>query len=335
MTARTILICAKDKTYARRLAEYIAGRRDYAFRVHFCDTIETAVKLTASVAVDYLLIDSAFSDEEIKSIPAGKCFVLTDHPREKSDLGPAIFKYCSGEGVLSSLAARCVDDLMLTVDTKGEASVKIVGFYSPVKRVGQTALALALARRLAREDGTLYLNLCPFGAEGYFPQGEASSLEDMIYFLLQEAPNPGIRLKNMTGHLGGVDYLLPFQSSEDLLDVEPCEWENLLEMIRREGGYGVVILDLGDGLRGRREILRHCTHIFMPVLDDEYSDKKTARFAAEYAQRETETPDGEEYGEDRQVIERIRKVPMEKDIGETAAVLARTVLGERSGLEPV
>ncbi len=316
MTSKNILICVKEMDYARRLAEYISAQRAYAFRVHYCNSIETALKVSERMPVDYLLIDHLFTEAESDQLKAQKWFVLTEHPGETDPRGLTIFMYSSGSEILDEMIRHCVDDRLLT-GSRRAADIQLIGFYSPVKRVGQTSLALEVGKRLAREDGTLYLNLCPYHAQSGLNEG--SSLEDMIYFIRQDAPNLGLRLTTMAGHLEGLDYLAPFKSSEDLLEVSPQEWEKLLDVIAKEGSYGLVLLDLGDGMLGRREILKRCTHIYMPVLDDMCSQEKTAAFVREL-----------HLYDEKELAQRIRKVPMEEDKEKVAGALVRSIISGRT-----
>ena len=302
MTGKTLLICTREKDYARRLAEYIAGKKEYMFSVHYCDSVEQGWALAREREIDYLLIDAGFSREERRSLNAKRCFVLTGHPDETAEEGEIpVFKYRSGREILENIAAGCIDDRELLMRRQIRAA-RIVGFYSPVTRLGQTELALGVGKNLAREDSVLYLNLCAYASGGHFREEEAGSLEDLIYYIRQDAPNMGARIRRLAGSMEGLDYLEPVTRRDDLAEVSAEEWQKMLDVLEESAGYGVILLDLGECVQGITEILKRCRHIFMPVLSDRYSEAKTEAFLTEMREA------GEEV-----MVRGIRPVTMDQD----------------------
>lgn len=318
MRAKTLLICDKETEYARRLAEYISSRHEYTFRVHYCDDMETAQALAGKMTIDYALIDSRFPEEERKAVKADRMFVLTEHPGEEAADAITVFKYRSAPQILKQVVSICLDDSQLTGCLQKDNRVRFVCFYSPVGRLGRTRLALSVGKELAREDAVLYLNLCPHESGGYFEGCEADSLEEFVYFMRQEAPNPGLRLKNMTGNIDGVDILRPFTMSEDLAEVEDEEWETLLDVLEQDTSYGVVILDPGESVRGLRGLLGRCDEIFMPVLPDETMAKADAFLSELKAHDEADLAD------------MIRKINMEENHGKLTHKLVRSIRAGRA-----
>lgn len=321
---RHMLICVKDKEYAKRLAEYIAGQREYQFRVRYCSDIETARGLARYARPDYLLIDDAFSPEERASVSAMRRFLLSEEAcapvREEET---AVFKYRSATEIIQAVTDSSLDDTgILNPAGKGERA-SIIGFYSPVKRTGQTSLALAIGSRLSRGDGTLYLNLCAH-ADGEYADGEAgSTLDQYLYFLEQEAPNNSLRLKSMTAQRGEMDYLRPVALRDDLESVSEETWLRMIEGLKKEAPYGYVLLDMGDSVRGLRTILKQCSLVYMPVSDDEHGRAKAAAFS-----RELKTV------KEAELIRKIRKVTMNRDMSVIADSCVRAIQSEGEGVEP-
>ena len=319
MRAKTLLICDKETEYARRLAEYISSRHEYTFRVHYCDDMETAQALAGKMAIDYALIDNRFPEEERKEVKADRMFALTEHPGEEAADAVPVFKYRSAPQILKQVISTCLDDSQLTGCLQEGNRVRFICFYSPVGRLGRTSLALSVGKELAREDAVLYLNMCPHESGGRFEGIEADSLEEFVYFMRQEAPNPGLRLKNMTGNIDGMDVLLPFTMSEDLAEVESEEWEMLLDVLEQDTSYGVVILDPGESVRGLHGILGRCDEILMPVLPDETMAKADA-FVRELKEHD-----------EADVAEMIRRVNMEENHGKLTHRLAHLIRAGRAG----
>ncbi len=314
MTGKTLLICTPEKDYARRLAELIAGRKEYMFSVHFCDTAADAYALSQERDIDYLLIDGSYPADERHAPRAARRFVLTGHPDQKAEEGEtALFKYRSGTEILKELADCCVDDRELLM-RKQARSARLVGFYSPVGRTGQTALALAAGKILAESDSVLYLNLCAY-ARGRLPDtGEAGSLDELVYYIRQDAPNISIRLRKMTGRLEGMDYLEPAAMRDDLTEVDRDEWLTMLDALEEQAGYGVILLDLGECVNGVTEILKRCSHVFMPVLPGPLCEAKTEAFLKEL-----------KTAGETALIRTIRRVHMEEDPDINALSCAQAV----------
>ena len=78
--------------------------------------------------------------------------------------------------------------------------------------------------------------------------------------------------------MGPLDYLLPARVSEDIKTVPAKDWEQLLRQILTEGMYEAVILDLDEGIQGVYGLLRMCTEIHVPVLQDRIGTSKMLQF---------------------------------------------------------
>lgn len=320
---RQLLICIKEREHARRLAEYIAGQKDIFFRVNYCADAEKAVRLSGTIRPDYLLLDDAFTPEERDRIAGDRRFVLSEEmPAIVGEGETAIFKYAPGSGILREMTEHSLDDAGIT-GVPAKERVKVIGFYSPVKRVGQTTLALAIGGRLAREDGTLYLNLCAHAGGGHFDGEEGSSLDQFLYFLEQDAPNTGLRLKKMAAQKGEMDYLRPVEHRDDLEAIGAETWTEMIGHLRKKAPYGYVLLDIGDSVRGIRGILKACDLVYMPVAADDLAAAKVNAFS-----RELKTA-----GE-AEMIRKIRKVTMNRETDVIADSCARAIQAEGTDRGP-
>ena len=330
MGIRQVLICVREHDYARRLAEYFSQQRKYLFRVHYCDDLEMGHHLAMTVKPEYVLIDETFSTEERRGFGSGRRFILTENADAGSHMGMSdscagmpgsragtpgstainqdgsdseipIFKYRSGKEILETMVRYSLDDAKLIVKNSNER-VTVVGFFSPISRVGQTGLALEVGTQLARNDGALYLNLCSY-AGGHFSGTESPTLAELLYFLEQDMPNIGLRLKTLTSQAEGLDYLNPMTSAADLQEVEPATWKKMIDALREFASYGVILLDIGCETRGAYGILEECDLILMPVLAGELEEEKIEAFSNDIRQSEMAA-----------VLKKIRKVPMEREL---------------------
>ncbi len=155
----------------------------------------------------------------------------------------------------------------------------IIGIYSPVHRIGKTRFALRLGKQLSETSSVLYLNLEDYcGNPESFPEKNGQTLEDLLYYMRQDNVNLGLKLSTMIGQIENLDYLAPIRHHQDLCSVNSSEWLELFDMLLEKSIYQVLILDLGDCIDGLYEILKHCTKVYTPYIEDPTARAKLAHY---------------------------------------------------------
>ncbi len=155
----------------------------------------------------------------------------------------------------------------------------IIGIYSPVHRIGKTRFALRLGKQLSQTASVLYLNLEDYcGNPESFPEKNGQTLEDLLYYMRQDNMNLGLKLSTMIGQIENLDYLAPIRHHQDLCSVQSSEWLELFNMLLEKSIYQVLILDLGDCIDGLYEVLKHCTKVYTPYLEEPTAKVKLAQY---------------------------------------------------------
>lgn len=155
----------------------------------------------------------------------------------------------------------------------------IIGVYSPVHRIGKTRFALRLGKQLSGTASVLYLNLEDYcGNLDSFPEKNGQTLEDLLYYMRQDNVNLGLKLSTMIGQIENLDYLAPIRHHQDLCSVRSSEWLELFDMLLEKSIYQVLILDLGDCIDGLYEILKHCSKVYTPYLEDPTAKAKLTQY---------------------------------------------------------
>ena len=155
----------------------------------------------------------------------------------------------------------------------------IIGIYSPVHRIGKTRFALRLGKQLSKITSVLYLNLEDYcGNPESFPEKNGQTLEDLLYYMRQDNMNLGLKLSTMIGQIENLDYLAPIRHHQDLCSVQSSEWLELFNMLLEKSIYQVLILDLGDCIDGLYEVLKHCTKVYTPYLEEPTAKVKLAQY---------------------------------------------------------
>ena len=282
MKSRNLVVCDTEEEYAKALAMFFMRKKELMLQVHVCSSVGHAEALGKELRADILLAAAECAGEVQEKVRAEKVFVLSTGRKsaEKAEY-PALYKYQSGEKMLSCIIQECAELFDMSQGMSGNKKQKIIGVFSPVHRIGKTEYALKLGEKLAETENVLYLNLEVFaGIGGHFKQ-EGQTLADVLYYARQEKGNIGLMLTTLVCHRGNLDYVLPVPISEDLKEVHGSEWALLVNKILEQSIYETIVLDIGDGIPELYQLLKSCAEVHMPVLEDDYSKAKLLQFERE------------------------------------------------------
>ena len=280
MSSKNLVICDRDAEYAARLAEYLGRKKELALEIKSCSNVGQIEAIRREIEVDILLLDEGIkAGEESAGIP--KIIRLSAMPGTAFG-APAdvIFRYQSGNEIYTRLIEALAEDGMGELwNIRKKERGKLIGVYSPVRRVGQTALALGKGMELAETANVLYMNLEAYaGIGGYFPEENKRNLSMLLYYAKQETGNPGLLITTLVKQIKGLDYIPPVIFPEDIKTVTGPEWIWLFGEILNHSIYDALILDLGDCVQGLFDILRYCDTIYMPTADDRLAVSKLCQY---------------------------------------------------------
>lgn len=311
MSSKNLVICDRETEYAARLADYLSGKKELALQVKLCSSAKQLQKIRREEAVDVLLTEEGivFAEEELTGISKVICLSADGSGDFESPIR-TIFRYQSGDEIYTRLIEALAESGMgefWNIRKKGRGN--LIGFYSPVHRLGQTSFALKKGAEMAKSENVLYMNLEPCaGIGGYFPE-EKRNLSMLLYYAKQESGNPGLLITTLVKQMGELDYIPPLIFPEDLKTVTVSEWMWLFGEILNHSIYDVLILDLSDAVQGLFEILKACDCVYMPTADDPLAAAKI------YQYEEALCRQG--YGEvwERMIRCDIRRTAKDKDFG--------------------
>lgn len=285
MKSKNLVVCDTEEEYAKALAMFFMRKKELMLQVHVCSSVSHAEDLGEKIRTDILLVADEYAGKVQEKVKAEKVFVLSTGDRIKESVQfPVLYKYQSGEQMLSVIIRECAEifesgDMLQSIS--GNKKKKIIGVFSPVHRIGKTAYALKHGEQLAESENVLYLNLEIFaGLGGHFQQG-GQTMADVLYYARQEKANLGLVLSTLVHHRGNLDYVQPVPVSEDMKEIRGSEWAMLMKKILEQSIYETLILDISDGIPELYALLKICTEIHLPVLEDEYSRAKLSQFEHE------------------------------------------------------
>lgn len=157
-------------------------------------------------------------------------------------------------------------------------SAMVIGIYSPVTRCLKTSLSLILAQILGRDQPLLLVNLEEFsGFSSIFQEEYKVSLSDAIYYFRHEKCL-NRKLPSLVYKGQGFDYLPPVGLPGDLYSCPHGELADFITELGKEGGYEIIVVDIGTGCGNLVEILAVCDRIYMPVFDGRQDGFRVSSF---------------------------------------------------------
>ena len=311
MSSKNLVICDREQEYAAQLAGYLSGKKELALQVKLCNSPEQVEAIRREMAVDILLADESITFTEGSLTGVSKVILLSAASTGTEGMVSRIFRYQPADDIYTHLIEALAEGGMGELwNIRKKERGKLIGIYSPVRRIGQTGFALNKGMEMAKTSNVLYINLETYaGIGGYFPEEGKRNLSMLLYYAKQESGNPGLLITTLVKRMNELDYIPPVIFPEDIRTVTISEWMWLFGEILSHSIYDVLILDLGDCVQGLFDILKACDTIYMPAADDRLAVSKI------YQYEEALCRQG--YGEvwERMIRCDIRRTVKDKDIG--------------------
>lgn len=287
MYARNLVICDKEQQYAKNLLQMFSSQKERPVQLYLFHTLEELMRFSRQKKVHILLIGEEFSRKQRGQVPAEARFVLVKDGQgtlaEDEDVlaedEVGICRYQSAEEIWEQIVGGTPEKEGGPVRPGAKVKGEIIGVYSPIHRIGKTRFAMELGKKLAEKQPVLYLNLEAYsGGDYYFPERTGQDLGDLLYYIRQEKGNLGLRISMMAGQAGNLDYVFPMPYMRDLREVKGEEWIKLFCQILEQCIYEKVILDLSDSVDGLFDILKSCSVIYTPYIEDGAARAKLSQY---------------------------------------------------------
>lgn len=277
--SKIFAICDPDRSYVKNLMQYINSHQNIPLKLQAFTSPELLKEYAAGHSIELLLISAEAMDEEIAGLAIGKIVVLTEDGIVDLKGFPSVNRYqASGNLVQEVMQHYSVGNLALAYTAAKLAATRLIGVYSPIKRCGKTAFALAYAEACARGGQVLYVNLEDFsGFRSLFGQEYRTDVSDLLYFYREEKQGMLKKIDEAAKKLHDMYYLPPAMCPSDMKSVQPEEWREWF-LLLLQSRYEVIVVEPGDGVNGVEEILSLCNRIYVPVLEDRISEAKLKEY---------------------------------------------------------
>lgn len=280
MKSTKIWIMDSEVSYMEAFQEYVNLRKSHLFQVRTCTEKEQLKKAFAGKEVEILLITAEWF-WVCKDLIHNECVIFLSEGSLPAELSmySAIYKYQSVENILREiLYFYSEQDMEEEYLTSVQRDNKVIGVFSPVGSARKNQFALALGQILAEDQNVLYLNLEECSGMAEILGVNHWNLSDLIYYLRQSKKPFLYRLNSMVQKLNRMDYIPPCESYMDFGQIAAEEWRKLLYLIRTQGAYDFVIVDMGMMAGHELELLRQCDGIYVPVCRDVISQSKISQW---------------------------------------------------------
>ncbi|MCI8287678.1 MAG: hypothetical protein HFH89_08515 [Lachnospiraceae bacterium] len=288
-TDKTMVFCDPEAEYAQAMMEFLKKRRNLPWELHTYTNVQDLVREEKSEIEMLVIAESAYNGE-IQTLHPKQLVILSESGIMQWENVIYVDKYQAAEEVLKQLLGvymEVVEVQMPRLCTNRKTI--FIGNYSPVRRCMQTSFAITMSQILAEEHSTLYLNFEHYaGLAELVPDMQTFDMADLLYFLNADKEKFRMRMRTMLRHKGGLDYIPPMKSGQNLLTVTSEEWMDFLRKIEELEEYEYVILDLSESMQGLFDILRMCSRVYTLTKEDRIAKAKLLQYEQVLALHEYE-----------------------------------------------
>lgn len=273
-----MVIFDDDKKYAEKLASYLNMEADFSFIVGVCTKKEELIDFCAENMPQVALISEKYY-EGLKTKIDCETMVLSATKSGFYDNVMNIYKYQCAEKIVRDILKGLAVTGNVNYITGRATDLKIIAFYTPVKRSFSTSMCLAMGQFLGKGHRTIYLNFEAFsGFKGLFENDFENNLADLIYFLESGKSGFGLALAGMVEKIDHLDIMAPFENPTDLISVQAAKWKKLLEIIEKDTDYEYLLLDLSESVQGLFDILKMADIVITPIGNGEIEISKVVQY---------------------------------------------------------
>lgn len=270
----------KETGYARNLAAYLRKRCEDNFEIKIFTRIDALENCLGENGLDLILagMEAETLCRKYKEVPAA--ILLEENGTDKEFFG--INKYQSAEEIWKKLLLFAGDRINGSLFRQvSSGKTEFLGIASPVHGCGKTSIGLMMSRILGEreENKVLFLSLDEFSVLSFMIGGEQVGLElSELFYYYSQGELLDTRLQAAVSRWGKTDYILPVKIPEDLYSGgKPYEAE-FFRCLAEKGGYGQVVLDLGNSISGKEDILRLCSRIYVPARETAADEARVQMF---------------------------------------------------------
>lgn len=274
-----LAVCDKDEAYASKLVNYINLRGGFPFAARYFSSVEKMVNFSVQQKIEVVLVSEELYKATEEKVQADMLILLREQEIQPGTDIQMVWKYQSAGALMKQVLDILSREGGVHSHITRKKRLKVVAFYSPVKRVLQTSFALTFGQLLAKRARTLYLNLeaCS-GLDRMSGCQFTKDLSDLLYYLQNGKNGLSYYLHSVVEKINDLELLPPMRCQLDLISITSREWKQLLYEIEVCTEYEYLLLDLSDSIQGLYEIMRNCDRIYTITAEDGFAMAKIDQY---------------------------------------------------------
>lgn len=294
MKCVTMAVFDSDALYCERLSEYLRSHLKLSFEImsftegdkllEYLDEKEIALLVVSESDAcglkretlgrncrNIMILDEDGKNEELEelSISYGIGIFHVSKYLPAAEIVDRVLELCiSGAEGFSGLKVKALD-----------STSKLLGFYTPVSRCGQTSFAIKMGEALARKGRTILLSFESFSAiTSLFEQEAEEDITDLLYFADCERDKFCLYLEKIKRTRNGLDFIAPAKTAMQVKEISYEKVRELVELLAREAGYQYILFDLKDYPDGFFEILDMCDIVYTVMRNNSADHYRLGRY---------------------------------------------------------
>lgn len=248
----SVAIADTNREYLKRLVEVLQEHEELSVSVF--TSAEKLVQALETSRFDIVLFDPDISEDKLKFYNAKLWMCLYSEDAQNTALYSEcekVIKYQRVSKLYKEVIKAYADKAGYMAAFDYSQNTKIVAVYSPIGGSGKTTLALAIASKYAVQgENVLYMNTEQLDSSSCLESHERDS--DDVTVLLEavaEKSNFELKLKGIIKKgLNGISFIEGFERFVDYNTVTKTEFVEIIEKIRRNGEFDVVVIDMGTAM---------------------------------------------------------------------------------------
>lgn len=261
--------------YMNSLADYLCRKGHNVLETRLFTKLDMLKKSVEEGKIDVLLAGEEVENEI-------RCFkdkitriMLLSEGNQVSDKSEffLLFKYQSVGNLVKEVLAQIAEDdkIYCTQKIITKKAVELIGVFAPFGGAGVTDYALSMAREMAKQYKTLYINMELFQGLDFLLQGKKKErgniyrgMSEVVFYLKQRKEKLALKLETVVIPLEELDVILAVEDYRDLYSLGCEEMGQLLKVLLQQTDYEKVVFDIGYTGDSALYLLEHCSRLYMP-----------------------------------------------------------------------
>lgn len=291
MKCVTMAVFDSDELYCERLSEYLRSHLKLSFEIQAFTEAEKFAAYLDKREISLLVVSESSLSELDREVLGRSCknVMILDEDGYNVDFEDVkdiktrrVSKYLPASEIVDKVLELCIsgaEDFSGLGFCAGDSPCRILGFYTPISRCGQTSFAVKMGEALARKGRTILISFESFSAlMRPFEQEAEEDITDLLYFADCERDKFCLYLEKIKRTKNALDYIAPAKTAMQIREIGYEKVKELTTLLAREAGYEYILFDLKEYPDGFFEILDMCDVVYTVIRNNSADHYRLGRY---------------------------------------------------------